>query len=194
MDRILQAMQAVKRENFVPPRDRMYADEDRPLPIGFGQTISQPSTVRRMLNWLDPQPGDRVLDIGSGSGWTTALLAHLVGPTGYVYAVEIIPELCEMGKRNCERIGVTNVAFFTAGTTIGLPKFGPYDRILVSAAAEEMQDELRSQLNVGGKLVLPIRYTIYELTKQTSGWTETAHPGFAFVPLITRKLRAIMRA
>ena len=86
-----------------------------PLPIGFGQTISQPTTVKFMLSWLDAMPGDEVLDIGSGSGWTSALLADIVGPQGIVYAVERIPELVKFGRDNCRRLGIENVFFFQAG-------------------------------------------------------------------------------
>ncbi|MET0980086.1 MAG: protein-L-isoaspartate O-methyltransferase [Candidatus Saccharimonadales bacterium] len=186
MNLIDSAFNAVRREDFVLPQDRMHANDDVPLPIGYGQTISQPSTVRRMLEWLDPQPGEKILDVGSGSGWTTALLSHIVGPTGRIYAVEIIPALSRTGKRNCQKIGVTNAEFFIAGAKTGLPKYGPYDRILVSAAAEEMQDDLRSQLKIGGKLVIPIRYTIHEMTKMVDGWGDIPHPGFVFVPLVVQ--------
>ena len=92
-DRISEALAAVPRRDFLPDAMRRLADEDRALDIGYGSTCSQPWTVAYMLRLLDPQPGDRVLDVGSGSGWTTALLAHLVGPTGSVTGVEIVPAL-----------------------------------------------------------------------------------------------------
>lgn len=184
MDRINQAFIAVNRRDFVLPQDKDMADEDHPIPIGHGQTISQPSTVRRMLEWLDVRPGDKILDIGSGSGWTTALLAHITGLNGKVYAVEIIPELLKMGERNCRRLGLDNVSFFQADDRIGLPKYAPYDRILVSAAADQMKQELHEQLTLGGKLVIPIRNTIFELTKTNTGWHQIAHHGFLFVPLV----------
>ncbi|HEV7952352.1 MAG TPA: methyltransferase domain-containing protein [Candidatus Saccharimonadales bacterium] len=184
MNRIDQAFNAIDRKGFVLPQDRDKAREDRPLPIGYQQTISQPTTVRKMLEWLDPQPGDTVLDIGSGSGWTTALLSYLVGPQGKVYAVEIIPELVKMGQENCERLHIENVAFFQASDQMGLPDFAPYDRILVSAAAREMHEELHDQLVLGGKLVIPIQNTIFELTNTDRGWQQHTHPGFAFVPLV----------
>lgn len=186
MNLIDQAFAAVNRADFVLPEDKRFADVDMPLPIGYGQTISQPSTVRRMLEWLDARPGDTVLDIGSGSGWTTALLAHIVGANGKVYAVEIIPELLKMGEQNCQRLGIDNAFFFPAGDTIGLAKYAPYDRILVSAAAHEMKEELGQQLKTGGKLVIPIDYTIFEMIKIDSGWLQHPHPGFVFVPLIDR--------
>jgi protein-L-isoaspartate(D-aspartate) O-methyltransferase len=184
MNLIDNAFDIVHRKDFVLPQDKIYATEDVPLPIGHGQTISQPSTVRKMLEWLDPKPGEKILDVGSGSGWTTALLSHIVGPTGKVYAIEIIPELSRTGKRNCQKIGVTNAEFFIAGSKIGLPKHEPYDRILVSAAAEQMQEDLWYQLKPGGKLIIPIRYTIHEMTKRITGWDDVPHPGFVFVPLV----------
>lgn len=184
MSRIDQAFQAVDRKQFVLPQDKDVADQDRPLPIGRNQTISQPSTVRKMLEWLDPQPGDKVLDIGSGSGWTTALLSHLVGSTGKVYAVDIIPELVKMGEQNCMRLGIENVEFFQAADEIGLPIYAPYDRILVSASAREMHNELHEQLAPDGKLVIPVQNTIFEFTHTPHGWQQHTHPGFLFVPLV----------
>lgn len=163
----------------------MRAAVDAPLPIGYGQTISQPTTVEMMLGWLEPEPGNKVLDVGSGSGWTTALLAQLVGPTGMVYAVELIPELVEFGRQNVERLGIGNAKFYRTGKQLGLPKHAPYDRILVSAAAEELPKQLIEQLKPGGKLVVPVRNDILEIEKEKDGSYEQAvHPGFVFVPLI----------
>ncbi|MBI2008998.1 protein-L-isoaspartate O-methyltransferase [Candidatus Saccharibacteria bacterium] len=161
------------------------ADFDMPLPIGFGQTISQPTTVRLMLGWLEPQLGDKVLDVGSGSGWTTALLAHLVGPSGKVYAVELVPELVKFGRQNCSRIGIKNARIYQAGRKYGLPKEAPFERILVSAAAEELPTELIDQLSVGGKMVIPVRNDILEIEKTSAKDTEVVvHSGFVFVPLV----------
>lgn len=184
MSRIDQAFQVLDRKNFVLPQDTGVADQDRPLSIGYNQTISQPSTVRKMLEWLDPQPGDKVLDVGSGSGWTAALLSYLVGSTGKVYAVDIIPELVKMGEQNCVRLGLKHVEFFQSVGEIGLPVYAPYDRILVSASAREMHNELHEQLVPGGKLVIPIQNTIFEFTDTPQGWQQHTHPGFAFVPLV----------
>ncbi|MDB5168615.1 MAG: Protein-L-isoaspartate (D-aspartate) O-methyltransferase [Candidatus Saccharibacteria bacterium] len=184
MKGIDQAFDAVSRRDFVLPQDIDIAYEDRPLSIGYSQTISQPSTVRKMLEWLDAQPGDKVLDIGSGSGWTTALLSHIVGPDGKVFAVEIIPDLVKMGEDNCKKLDLKNVTFFQAGDQIGLPEYAPYSRILVSAAAREMHEELHDQLTQGGKLVIPIQNTIFELTNTSRGWQQHTHPGFTFVPLV----------
>jgi protein-L-isoaspartate(D-aspartate) O-methyltransferase len=158
---------------------------DRPIQIGFGQTNSQPFTVRQMLLWLDVQLGHKVLDVGSGSGWTTALLARLVGPEGYVDAVEKIPELVEFGRDNTASLGITNVAFYQAGKTLGLPDHAPYDRILVSAAASSLPRELVEQLKPGGLMVIPVGHDILTVAKEgTDKLTIVSHPGFAFVPLI----------
>ena len=185
MDRIDAAFEAVDRANFVPKELRGSVDIDAPLPIGYGQTNSQPYTVRMMLEWLGVQPGDKVLDVGSGSGWTTALLSHLVGPKGRVYGVERVPELVEFGQENAERVGVKNARFFTAGDKFGWPEEGPYERILVSASADQLPQELVDQLKVGGKMVIPVHEDILEITKKSAGDLDIKkHPGFVFVPLL----------
>ncbi len=183
--KIDEAFEAVDRANFVPKELRRSVDIDAPLPIGYGQTNSQPYTVRKMLQWLGAQPGEKVLDVGSGSGWTTALLAYLVGPKGQVYAVERVPELVDFGRENAEGAGVKNARFFTAGDEFGLPEEGPYERILVSASADELPQELVDQLKIGGKMVIPVHNDILEITKKSAGDLDIKkHPGFVFVPLI----------
>ena len=185
MDGPDKAFARVRRQNFVLPEYESNADFDAPLPIGFGQTISQPYTVRLMLEWLEVQLGDKVLDVGSGSGWTTALLSHLVGRTGKVYAVELIAELVEFGRDNCRRMGIQNARFYQAGKQYGLPRFAPYDRILVSASADMLPSSLVDQLKIGGKLVIPIRNDIIEIEKIAQDELDTrVHPGFVFVPLL----------
>lgn len=185
MDRVAQAFHNVPREGFMPEDLKARAGIDAPLPIGFGQTISQPSTVRMMLEWLDAHPGEKILDIGSGSGWTSALLSFIVGSTGRVFAVEKIPELVEFGKQNCEKAGVTNAEFFQAGADYGLPQHSPYDRILVSASAQIIPEGLLTQLRPGGKLVIPVKNDILEITRVNDDAYETiTHPGFIFVPLV----------
>ncbi len=185
-ERIEEAFEAVDRAKFMPANVRHLAGYDQAVPIGHGQTISQPYTVGLMLQWLDPRPGNKVLDVGSGSGWTTALLAHLVGPKGSVYAVERIPELVEFGRDNCQRFGVKNTQFSTAGEELGLPQEAPFDRILVSAAADEFPEQLMDQLKISGKLVIPVQSDILEITKtpKKNGRDVRKHPGFVFVPLL----------
>ncbi len=185
MNRIDRALQATPRIEFLPPTARIRAASDVPLSIGFGQTNSQPSVVRQMLEWLDPKPGEKILDVGSGSGWTTALLVYLVGPKGIVYAVEKIPQLVRIGVKNCKRAGAWNAHFFKAGAGYGLPRFAPYDRILVSAAATELPSTLLDQLKIGGRMVIPIENSIHVIEKVTTTIIEDVeHPGFLFVPLV----------
>lgn len=186
MDLVDKAFKNTPRENFLPAEVKGLAAQDRPLPIGYGQTNSQPSTVRQMLTWLGAQPGEKVLDVGSGSGWTTALLARIVGPGPGVYAVEAIPELVRFGRKNCERLGIKNARFFTAGAAYGLPAPAPapYNRILVSAAAGSLPPELLEQLAPGGRMVIPVGSSILVVDKTPDGYGITEHPGYAFVPLV----------
>ncbi len=183
-----EAFEAIPREHFLPEEMRGSTDLDVALPIGFGQTNSQPSTVARMLDWLDVEQGDKVLDIGSGSGWTTALMAELTGEQGMVHAVELVPELLELGRGNCQDMGIRNVRFHQAGKEYGWPDEAPFDRILVSAAAEKMPEELFDQLKPGGRLVVPVRETIHVVDKDEKGRiSQKEHRGFAFVPLVKGK-------
>lgn len=168
----------------MPEDVRGKAGWDMAIPIGFGQTISQPSTVEMMLRWLEPEPGNKVLDVGSGSGWTSALLAHIVGPKGHIEAVEIVPELVEFGRENCRRAGIRNVRFHQAGGELGWGGGAPYDRILVSASAHELPKELLAQLRPGGKMVMPLHSDILEIEKAGEDIRINIHPGFVFVPLI----------
>lgn len=187
MDTISQAFESYPRARFLPPSVRSWAPDDRPLPIGHGQTCSQPSTVRRMLEWLDVHDGQRVCDVGSGSGWTTALLSALVGDAGHVVAVELVQALVRFGRDNCLRAGVENVEFHRATGVFGWPQRAPYDRILVSASATELPAELLDQLAVDGKLVIPVRHDILEITKRSDNEYDTIlHGGFVFVPLLPR--------
>jgi len=185
MRSVKKAFQIVKRAYFLPSDAQIDAEADTPLSIGYGQTNSQPSTVRMMLEWLEVEPGQKILDVGSGSGWTTALLSYLTGEKGHIYAVEKVPELVDFGRDNCDRAGIKNADFFEAGNIFGLPEVAPFDRILVSASANELPQELLDQLKPGGKLVIPVKNDILEITKHDSGNIETAvHGGFVFVPLI----------
>lgn len=183
--RVEHAMRTYPRREFVPETESSQADRDVPLPIGYGQTNSQPTTVKRMLTWLQPQPGDTVLDVGSGSGWTSALLANLVGAEGRVYAVEKITELREFGEQNVGRFGLTNVSFHPAEESCGLASHAPFDRILVSAAGKDLPDSLLGQLKPEGRAVIPVRSSIHVLRKHADGRVDdTPHHGYRFVPLV----------
>ncbi len=182
---LARAFQSVDRAHFVEPDYMPEAYEDYALPIGFDQTISQPTTVAFMLELLEVEDGNKVLDVGSGSGWTTVLLANLVGPSGSVLGLEIVPELVERGKRNLAKYSKSNARIEAAQKTVGKEAEGPFDRILVNAAAEELPEGLLSQLSVGGILVIPIKQSIWKITRKDElTFDEQEYPGFAFVPLV----------
>ena len=176
--RLDEAFEATPRADFLPRSERRFAKVDRALPIGWNQTNSQPTTVRNMLALLDVRPGDRVLDIGSGSGWTTALLSDLVGPDGTVVGVEIVPELVELGRANASiRPALEHV--------LGLPEKAPFDRILVSAGAETMPEQLTDQLVDDGVLVVPVDGVMHEVRRIPDGVQDRTHGHYSFVPLVT---------
>lgn len=182
---IIAAFRAVDRADFILSEYRDEAYEDYPLPIYGGQTISQPTTVAFMLELLAPKQGEKILDVGSGSGWTTALLAHIVGPNGNVIGVERIPELAHFGQENLARYGFPQARILPAGSALGLSDEAPFDCILVSAASAALPQELIAQLKNGGAMVIPIRDEIWHIIKKENGEIETIrYPGFAFVPLV----------
>ena len=185
-DRVTQAMEAVGRPGFLRRRDRWCAGYDAPLSIGHGQTNSQPSTVAAMLVLLDVRPGDRVLDVGSGSGWTTALLAELTGPTGSVLGVERVLDLVEFGAANLDRLGMPWARIRAAAPgVLGAPDEGPFDRILVSADARRLPRALVDQLADGGVLVIPVAGRMLRVTRDADGEARsTEHGAYLFVPLV----------
>lgn len=183
MDPVRAAFAATPREDFLPEAVRGRASYDGPLDIGHRQTNSQPRTVEDMLRLLDVRPGQSVLDVGSGSGWTTALLAHLVGPTGRVRGVEVVPELVALGRAALER---AHRSWATIGQAepdvLGLPGHAPYDRILVSAEARTMPHELVDQLADDGVMVVPVAGWMQRVTMP--GPVVTEHGAYRFVPLV----------
>jgi protein-L-isoaspartate(D-aspartate) O-methyltransferase len=183
-DRVRAALDAVPRREFLPASQRGRASYDGPIGIGYGQTNSQPSTVAAMLRLLDVQPGQRVLDVGAGSGWTTALLAHLVGSTGLVVGVELVPELATWGEENVRRTSGewASVRAATPGV-LGVPELAPYDRILVSAQAERLPETLLDQLGDPGRMVVPVA-GLMTLVERAAGEDRTSQHGhYLFVPL-----------
>ncbi|KAA1428468.1 protein-L-isoaspartate O-methyltransferase family protein [Nocardioides antri] len=182
--RLEEAFAAVPRRDFLPARQHRYADLDQALDIGYGVTNSQPTTVRNMLALLDPQPGDRVLDVGSGSGWTTALLAHLVGPTGSVVGVERIPQLVEASRASLGDRYPNAEVHEAEPRVLGWPAGSPYDRVLVSAAAGAVPHQLLEQLVIGGVLVLPVDGVMHRVVLSPEGPVVEKHGRYLFVPLI----------
>jgi protein-L-isoaspartate(D-aspartate) O-methyltransferase len=183
-DRVEVAFAAMPREGFLPRAEQSRAAYDGPIPIGHGQTNSQPSTVADMLRLLDVQPGQKVLDVGCGSGWTTALLAWLTGPTGRVLGVELEPSLVEFGRDNLDRVGVPWASIHEAlPGVLGLPGAAPFHRILVSAMARRLPDELVAQLHTGGVMVVPVAGTMLRVSCSMRGVGVTRHGSYRFVPL-----------
>jgi protein-L-isoaspartate(D-aspartate) O-methyltransferase len=152
-ERVLEAMGRVPRELFVDPRDRRRAYRDMPLRIGFGQTISQPYMVAIICQAAEVKAGDRVLDIGTGSGYQAAVLAEM-GAT--VRTVERIPELAEHARARLTEAGYESVEVSVGDGSVGLPEHGPYDAIVVAAAAPAMPESLYDELRRGGRLVVPV--------------------------------------
>jgi len=151
--RVLAAMRSVRRHRFVPIQYRLSAYYDCPLPIGYGQTISQPYIVALMTQLLETEPEATVLEIGTGSGYQAAVLAELVK---HVYTVETIKELADRARKVLESEGYTNVTVYHRDGSYGLPEHAPYDRIMVTAAAPRVPDQLKDQLADGGVMVIPI--------------------------------------
>jgi protein-L-isoaspartate(D-aspartate) O-methyltransferase len=151
--RVLDAMLRVPRHEFVPEPYRAQAYEDHPLPIGDGQTISQPYIVASMIESLQLSPTDKVLEIGTGSGYVTALIAELASQ---VFSIERHAALAESARKLLAALGYTNVRVFTGDGALGLPACAPFDSILVSAAAPQVPPALPSQLRDGGRMIIPI--------------------------------------
>jgi protein-L-isoaspartate(D-aspartate) O-methyltransferase len=181
---VADAMRVLARARFLPEEQRARASEDHPLPLWHGQTSSQPSTVAFMLRLLHVPVGARVLDVGSGSGWTTALLARLVGPTGEVLGLELDPELARWGAANLDACDLpwARIEQATPGA-LGRPVERGWDRILVSASPRRLPPTLVDQLGEDARMVIPVRSTMH-LVERRHGRTEiTTHGSFVFVPL-----------
>ncbi len=184
--RIIEAFQKIKRADFLPQDLKNLAESNSALPIGFSQTISQSLVVAFMLEQLEPKSGEKILDIGSGSGWTSALLAEIVGNKGKIVALEIIPELAEFGKRNTAKYNLS-IQFICEDGSKGYQEEAPYDKILASASGKEIPLSWKKQLKIGGIIVAPIRNSIWRIVKKSElKFEETEYPGFVFVPLISK--------
>lgn len=196
---IIAAFKVIDRADFVLPEYKDETYENYPLPIGFGQTISQPFTVAFMLELLQPDAGEKILDIGSGSGWQTAMLAFIVSrshtraniktPAGKVFAIEVIPELKEFGEKNVAKYNFVNkkiVSFIATNAKDGLPNEAPFDKIIAAAAlGDGIPESWKRQLKIGGRIITPVRDSIILLVKKGENkFEEQEFPGFAFVPFV----------
>ncbi len=211
--RIIEAFRKIKRVDFLPDDIKDLAEMNEALPIGYSQTISQPLVVAFMLELLEPKEGEKILDIGSGSGWTSALLGEIVGEKGKVIAIEIIPELKEFGEKNIAKYNFIEkgiVEFVCADGSKGYPNIAScpelaegFDKILASASARELPPAWKEQLKIGGRIVTPIGSSIWLFIKKKREkgdepsvhlhsvlkgfvFEEHEYPGFVFVPLITK--------
>jgi protein-L-isoaspartate(D-aspartate) O-methyltransferase len=186
---VSEAMMRVKRHLFVPPSVMEQAYGDYPLPIGEGQTISAPHMVAMMCGYLELKKGEKVLEIGAGSGYHAAVIAELIGETGRVYSVERIQWLVDFSRENLKRAGYKHVTVMQGDGTLGLPEHAPYDKISVTCAAPAVPPPLLEQLKVGGKMVIPIgRYLqeLYLVKKKEKGIEQEKKCDVAFVPLVGR--------
>lgn len=180
------ALEKVDRRHFVPVDHQHEAQGDYPLPIGHGQTISQPSLVAYMTEELALPEGAKVLDVGTGSGYQTALLAELCAE---VFSIEVIPELAQTARRKLESRGYQNIHYRIGDGHAGWPEAAPFDGIVVSAAAETLPAALPDQLAEGGRLVIPIgptngHQTLYRIERTTTGFEKKKLLDVRFVPLV----------
>ena len=187
-EKILDAFSKVKREDFIPKNIKAMAYEDTALPIGHGQTISQPYTISVMLSLLDLKRGQKVLEIGSGCGYVLALLSEIVGEQGRVFGIELIKALAEKSKENL--VEYDNIKVYNKNGSKGLPEKAPFDSVIISAAVRNIPEEIMSQLKNRGILVAPkgsrFEQEIIAIQRKSSSEFEMIKrlPGFVFVPFI----------
>ncbi len=189
--RIIRALREVPRHEFVPESEADQAYEDHPLPIGFGQTISQPYIVAFMTEALRLQPHERVLEIGTGSGYQAAILSRLASK---VFTIEILDPLAQRAKDTLKKLGLTNVAVRTGDGYQGWPDEAPFDAIILTAAPWHVPQPLLNQLAIGGRLILPvgkIAQTLRLIKRSQDGWQEEELLPVAFVPMTGEAERSL---
>ncbi len=186
-DLVTDAFSEIQRIEFIPEEFHSSADADIPFPIGFGQSIPQPQIVATMLELLDVQRGYHILEIGSGSGWVTALLAFMVGKEGKVTSIETSKELLDLARENVDKyqfVKRKRVEFFLKKDEKSFPPYNPYDRVLVNIPIKELSEELKSQVREEGVIVVPLYNDIWRLAKQADQtFTKDVYSGFSFMPL-----------
>ena len=185
--KVEKAIKKILRHNFVPKNQKNIAYNNTPIPIMENQTISQPAVVARMTEWLDIKEDHKVLEIGSGSGWQSAIISSLV-PKGRVFSIERHKNLVDFAKKNLEKIGIKNVTIIHGDGNLGIPQEAPFDRIMITAACRAIPQALLGQLKLDGLLIAPVGETTQSLilVKKTSdGFEEIKNQeGYIFVPLL----------
>jgi protein-L-isoaspartate(D-aspartate) O-methyltransferase len=183
-DKIIGAFDSVNREEYIGEALARQAYEDTPLPIGDGQTISQPTTIAFMLELLELEDGHKILEVGSGSGYVISLIKTAY-PRSNIIGIERIRSLAQSSQKRLEQFD--NVQVINQNGFAGYPRQSPYDRILVSAAADSINKTLIDQLVDGGIAVMPVGDSIYKIIKKDAGYDIESYPGFLFVPLVDEK-------
>jgi protein-L-isoaspartate(D-aspartate) O-methyltransferase len=181
------AMDSVPREAFIPKKKESVAYVDKPLDIGSGQTISAPHMVAIMTEAMDLSIGQKVLEIGTGSGYHAAVVASVIGNEGIVYSVERFPQLASNAQKRLKDAGIDNVTVVVSDGSKGLPEFAPYDRIYVTCSSPNVPDPLKQQVKENGKIVIPVGRVLSDLqvlTKKKDKFSYVSKGGCAFVPLI----------
>lgn len=185
--KVLKAISKVPREKFVPGHQKANAYTDQPLPIGHHQTISQPYIVALMCQLLKLSGNEKVLDIGTGSGYQAAVLSHLAEQ---IISIEVIPDLAQSARETLKNLDYDNIKVIVADGRRGAPKYSPFDGIISAAASEEVPSAWKEQLKTGGRIILPIKngpfQKLVRLTKQKTGFKKETFGGVVFVPLIEK--------
>ena len=186
-EKVESALQNIPRHEFVPESELEHAYDNEPLPIMKNQTISQPGVVTRMTEWLDVKNGQNILEIGTGSGWQSAILSYLVG-SGTIYSIERHPELAKFAQENLKKLKIDNVHVILGDGTLGYSQASPYDRIIITAACTEIPLPLLDQLSENGLIIAPVggsSQSLVLLQKTSKGIVEIKNQSkYVFVPLV----------